>query len=105
MITLQIRGSGSIIRTPCTSTPVPVPQHPVPKHPVPEESVVLHALLPEVFALVPLVEVELDDVLVVALQTTHVIIQNAEVGIYKRKQESKKTRKQEKKETRTRPRK
>ena len=33
----------------------------------PEESVVLDALLPEVFALVPLVKVELNDVLVVAL--------------------------------------
>ena len=33
----------------------------------PEESVVLDALLPKVFALVPLVKVELNDVLVVAL--------------------------------------
>ena len=34
----------------------------------PEESVVLNALLPEVFALVSLLKVELNDVLVVALQ-------------------------------------
>jgi hypothetical protein len=35
----------------------------------PEEAVVLDTLLPEVLAVVPLLEVELDDVLVVSLGT------------------------------------
>ena len=47
---------------------------PVGRGHAPEEGVVFHALLPEVLAVIPVFEVELDSVFVVALSNKHWII-------------------------------